>query len=95
MFLGVPFNITSYAFLLHIIGHLTNYIPRNLIHIIGDAHIYSQHIDAVSKQLMRTPNRFPHLTISGELHDIDEIDENVFKIVNYDCYSTISAPMIA
>ena len=95
MFLGVPFNITSYAFLLHIIGHLTNYIPRNLVHIIGDAHIYSQHIDAVSKQLMRTPNRFPHLTISGELHDIDDIDENVFKIINYDCYSTISAPMIA
>ena len=95
MFLGVPFNITSYAFLLHIIGHLTNYIPRNLVHIIGDAHIYEQHIDAVSKQLMRVPNRFPKLTISGELHDIDDIDENVFKIINYDCYSTISAPMIA
>ena len=95
MFLGVPFNITSYAFLLHIIGHLTNYIPRKLVHIIGDSHIYSEHIDAVNKQLMRVPNRFPHLTIKGELHDIDDIDENVFQIVNYDCYSTISAPMIA
>ena len=95
MFLGVPFNITSYAFLLHIIGHLTNYIPRKLVHIIGDSHIYSEHIDAVNKQLMRVPNRFPHLTIKGELHDIDDIDENVFQIVNYDCYSTIQAPMIA
>ena len=95
MFLGVPFNITSYAFLLHIIGHLTNYIPRKLLHIIGDTHIYEQHIDAVSKQLMRTPNRFPKITISGELHDIDDINENVFQIIDYDCYSTISAPMIA
>ena len=95
MFLGVPFNITSYAFLLHIIGHLTNYVPRKLVHIIGDTHIYSQHLDAVQKQLFRTPNPFPQLTISGELHDIDDIDENIFQIVGYDCYSTIQAPMIA
>jgi dihydrofolate reductase/thymidylate synthase len=95
MFLGVPFNITSYAFLLHIVGHLTNYVPRKLVHIIGDAHIYSQHLDAVQRQLFRTPNPFPQLTISGELHDIDDIDENVFQIVGYDCYSTIPAPMIA
>jgi len=95
MFLGVPFNITSYAFLLHIIGHLTNYVPRKLVHIIGDAHIYSQHLDAVQQQLFRTPNPFPQLTIIGELHDIDDIDENVFQIVGYDCYSTIQAPMIA
>ena len=87
-------NITAYAFLLHIIANLTGYIPRKLVHIIGDAHIYSQHISAVNKQLMRTPNRFPKLKIN-KLTDIDDIDENSFKIMNYDHYNTIPASMIA
>ena len=95
MFLGVPFNITSYAFLLAIIGKITGYTPRKLIHIIGDAHIYEQHIDAVNNQLFRTPNRFPYLAISDRITDIDDILEDDFNIINYDCYSTISAPMIA
>ena len=95
MFLGVPFNITSYAFLLSIIGHITGYKPRKLIHIIGDAHIYEQHLEAVNQQIMRTPNRFPYLTISEDLNNIDTIKEEYFTIVNYDCYTTIPAPMIA
>ena len=95
MFLGVPFNITSYAFLLSIIGKITGYIPRKLIHIIGDAHIYGQHIDAVNKQLFRIPNKFPKLTLSNELKNIDDIKEEYFNIVDYNCYSSISAPMIA
>ena len=95
MFLGVPFNITSYAFLLSIIGHLTGYKPRKLIHIIGDAHIYEQHLDAVNQQIMRTPNRFPYLTISEDLNNIDTIKEEYFNVINYDYYSTILAPMIA
>ena len=95
MFLGVPFNITSYAFLLSIIGHITGYKPRKLIHIIGDAHIYEQHVEAVNQQIMRTPNRFPYLTINEDLNNIDTIKEEYFTIVNYDCYTTIPAPMIA
>ena len=95
MFLGVPFNITSYAFLLSIIGHITGYKPRKLIHIIGDAHIYEQHLEAVNQQIMRTPNRFPYLTINEDLNNIDTIKEEYFTIVNYDCYTTIPAPMIA
>ena len=95
MFLGVPFNITSYAFLLSIIGHITGYKPRKLIHIIGDAHIYEQHVEAVNQQLMRTPNRFPYLTINEDLNNIDTIKEEYFAIINYDCYTTIHAPMIA
>ena len=95
MFLGVPFNITSYAFLLSIIGHITGYKPRKLIHIIGDAHIYEQHVEAVNQQIMRTPNRFPYLTINEDLNNIDTIKEEYFAIINYDCYTTIPAPMIA
>ena len=95
MFLGVPFNITSYAFLLSIIGHLTGYKPRRLIHVLGDTHIYSEHKEAVNKQLTRTPNQFPTLKISDELTDIDNIKEEHFHVTNYNHYTGIVAKMIA
>lgn len=95
MFLGVPFNISSYAFLLSIIGHITGYFPRKFIHIIGDAHIYEEHIDAVKEQISRDPNEFPKLNISNELKDIDNIKEEFFRIENYNPQSRIKAPMIA
>ena len=95
MFLGVPFNISSYSFLLCIIGHLTNYIPRKFIHIIGDAHIYNEHIEAVTTQLKRTPDKFPNIEISKNLKDINDIKEEYFSINNYNYQSVIKAPMIA
>lgn len=95
MFLGIPFNISSYAFLLSIIGHLTNYIPRKLIHIIGDAHIYNEHIKSVKIQLKRSPTLFPILKISDKLNDINNIEEEYFTIEKYVCYPTIKAHMIA
>lgn len=95
MFLGVPFNISSYSFLLCIIGHITGYFPRKLIHILGDSHIYQEHIDAVKEQLSRVPGKFPILSISNELKDIDNIKEEFFNIENYNPQSSIKAPMIA
>ena len=94
MFLGVPFNISSYAFLLHIVGKLTGYIPRKFIHIIGDAHIYENHIDAVNEQLLRIPCKFPTLKIK-DIQNIDSIKETDFEIKDYDFYPTIKAPMSA
>lgn len=93
MFLGVPFNISSYSFLLHIIGKLTGYIPRNLIHVIGDTHIYSNHINAVKEQLLRIPSNFPTLKIN-QINTIDSIQEKDFEITNYNYYPTIKAEMI-
>jgi dihydrofolate reductase/thymidylate synthase len=95
MFLGVPFNISSYSFLLCIIGHITGYFPRKLIHILGDSHIYQEHIDAVKEQLSRVPGKFPILSISNELKNIDNIKEEFFNIENYNPQSSIKAPMIA
>ena len=95
MFLGVPFNITSYAFLLCIIGHITGYKPRKFIHIIGDAHIYEEHLEAVTKQISRDPVLFPTLNINPFIENIDEIREDQFKINQYRSYSRLSAPMIA
>ena len=93
MFLGVPFNISSYAFLLSIIGKICNYIPRKLVHIIGDAHIYQDHLDAVNIQLERTPLIFPTLEIS-DIDDINNINEDMFQIYNYNSEPSIKAKMI-
>ena len=95
MFLGVPFNIASYAFLTYIFAHLTGYKPGKLIHIIGDAHIYEEHIDVVNKQLQREPKLFPKLTISKELIDIDDIKLEHFTLDEYESYEALKAPMIA
>tara|TARA_B100001094_G_scaffold188696_2_gene182953 strand:- start:313 stop:1812 length:1500 start_codon:yes stop_codon:yes gene_type:complete len=95
MFLGVPFNISSYSFLLSIIGKLTNYIPRYLIHVIGDAHIYENHIQPIQEQLLRVPTYSPLLDIINDIQDIDNIIEEDFNILNYNFYPTIKAEMIA
>ena len=94
MFLGVPFNITSYSFLLSIIGHITGYKPRKLIHILGNSHIYEEHLDSIIKQLNRVPYKFPTLKINHLLTDIDSIKEEYFEICNYNSYGPIKAPMI-
>jgi len=97
MFLGVPFNIASYSFLLHMIADLTRYKPGKLIHILGDTHIYENHFDAVRKQLERVPVEFPKLEIIEDLSikKIDDITEEMFSIKHYKSYDKISAPMIA
>lgn len=95
MFLGVPFNIASYAFLIHIIGNITGYKPRYFIHDIGDAHIYENHKDAIVKQIKRTTLDFPELRITRKLETIDDIDESYFEILNYRHHGTIKAEMIA
>jgi thymidylate synthase len=74
MFLGIPFNIASYAFLTCILCKLTGYKPGSLIHILGDAHIYEEHYHGVSEQLKRVPKQFPELVISDELKNIDAMD---------------------
>ena len=93
MFLGVPFNIASYAFLTCILAKLTGYKPGELHHVIGDSHIYEEHYTSVITQLKRVPKLFPTLTISDTLTDIDSITEDMFTIKNYDCYTRLSAPM--
>ena len=95
MFLGVPFNIASYSILLHIIGSITGYIPRYFHHVLGDSHIYMNHIDAVNKQIHRIPNAFPELILKEKINDIDSIDENIFELKNYNSYPGIKAEMIA
>jgi len=95
MFLGVPYNIASYAMLTYMIAHLTGLKPRSFVHIIGDGHIYSNHGDQVSKQLSRTPRPFPKLTFRGatRIHEIDDFTFDSFIIEGYTSWPHISAPM--
>jgi thymidylate synthase len=95
MFLGVPFNITSYAFLTYMIGHITNLKPRTLIHVIGDAHIYNNHGDQVKRQLSRTPRPFPTLSFreATRLHEIDDFTFNSFIIEGYNAWPPIAGDM--
>jgi len=93
MFLGVPFNIASYAFLTYILCKLTGYKPGKLHHVIGDAHVYEEHFQAVKEQYKRIPKQFPKLIVSDDLQDIDDIREEMFRLEDYEYYSPINAPM--
>lgn len=93
MFLGVPFNIASYALLMHIIGNITGLIPRKFIHDLGDAHIYLNHIEQVKEQLTRTPHPFPEITISRKLENIDDVKPDDIILKDYHCWPSIKGSM--
>lgn len=93
MGLGVPFNIASYALLTHMIAHVTGRQPGDLIHTIGDAHIYLNHVDALHEQLTRTPRPFPKIKINPEKKGIDDFVYSDFEVIDYNPLKTIKMKM--
>jgi thymidylate synthase len=94
MFLGVPLNIASYSVLLHMIAKITGLIPHEFIHVLGDAHIYLNHIDAVQEQLTREPFPLPQLHIKDRgQSSIDDFEMDDFELINYQHHATIKAVM--
>lgn len=93
MFLGVPFNIASYALLLAMLAHVTGYEAGDFVHSIGDAHIYSNHLDQVRTQLERDPRQPPQLRIRREVGSIFDFRYDDFEFQNYDPAQHISAPV--
>jgi thymidylate synthase len=83
MFLGVPFNIASYALLTHIFAKHTGLDVGDYVHTFGDAHIYDNHFEAVDEQLTREPHPLPTLVINGEIPDIDDISAELFQLSGY------------
>jgi len=83
VFLGVPFNIASYALLLMMIAHVCRLKPRYFIHTFGDAHLYSNHLEQAKLQLTRTPKKRPSLTISRKVNSIFEFQFEDFFLENY------------
>jgi thymidylate synthase len=92
-FLGVPFNIASYAILIHMIAKLTNLEVGEFIHTVGDAHIYNGHMDQVDEQLTRSPMHPPTLTINGNQEDINDFQYEDFVISGYESHPSIKAEM--
>ena len=94
MFLGVPLNIASYSVLLHMVAKITGLVPCEFIHILGDAHIYLNHLDAVKEQLSRKPYPLPKLRIKDRGQtEIDHFEMDDFKLINYQHHDTIRAKM--
>lgn len=93
MFLGVPFNIASYALLLHMLAHVTGYEAGDFIHSIGDAHIYSNHMEQVQTQLARTPKPLPQLKIKRQVNSIFDFTYDDFEFVGYEPDAGIRAPV--
>lgn len=83
MFLGVPFNIASYALLVHLIAHVTGLKPGRFIHTFGDAHIYLNHVEQVQEQLRREPFPLPTLRIDPQLTDLFDFDPVWITLENY------------
>ena len=93
MFLGVPFNIASYALFTHMIAQVCNLEVGELIITIGDAHIYSNHIEQVTEQLKRKPLPLPTLKLNPEIEVITNFDMTDIELVDYQSHEAISAPM--
>ena len=91
MFLGVPFNIASYALLTMMVAQVCGLEPGEFIHTLGDTHIYHNHFDQVREQLSRRPFALPQMKINPEVKDINDFVYEDFSLENYQCYDTIKA----
>jgi thymidylate synthase len=93
IFLGVPFNIASYALLTHMIAAITDLGVGEFVHTLGDAHLYANHFDQAREQLGRTPGPLPQLIVKRVPADIDQFTFDDFEITNYQAQAHIAAPI--
>lgn len=89
MFLGVPFNIASYALLTLMLAQVCGYKPGDFVHTFGDAHIYENHFEQVAEQLKREPRPFPKMRINPRVKKIDDFKFEDFELTGYDPYPLI------
>lgn len=89
MFLGVPFNIASYALLLAMLAHVTGYKPGTFVHTLGDAHIYNNHMDQVKLQLTRDPLPLPTLVLNPDVTNLFDFTFDDINIKNYESHPHI------
>ena len=93
IFIGVPFNIASYALLTHMVAHVAGLKPGEFIHTFGDAHLYSNHLEQAREQLKREPLALPRLIIKRDVRSIDDFRFEDFDIAGYQSHPHIAAPV--
>ncbi len=93
VFLGVPFNIASYALLTAMMAQVVGLAPGEFVHTLGDAHLYSNHLEQARLQLTRTPRPLPTLQLSPGVREIDDFTLENITVVDYDPYPAIRAPI--
>ena len=89
-FLGIPFNIASYALLLQMVAHVTGLKPGRFVHTLGDAHIYLNHLEQVQLQLSREPRTLPRMVLNPEVTDLFDFRYEDFKLEGYDPHPHIA-----
>ncbi|MEQ1662512.1 MAG: thymidylate synthase [Thiobacillus sp.] len=93
IFLGVPFNIASYALLTLMMAQVTGLKPGDFVHTLGDAHLYSNHLEQAREQLSRTPRALPTMTLNPQVNDLFAFRFEDFTLTGYDPHPAIKAPV--
>ncbi|MCD2181827.1 thymidylate synthase [Rhizobium sp. GN54] len=93
IFLGVPFNIASYALLTMMVAQVTDLLPGDFVHTLGDAHIYSNHFEQAERQLGRTPKPLPFMKLNPAVKDLFAFRYEDFELVGYEADASIKAPI--
>ena len=93
VFLGVPFNIASYALLTHMVAQVCGLQPGEFVHTFGDAHLYLNHVEQAELQLTREPRPLPRLRLNPARTELDEFVETDVELVGYDPHPAIKAPI--
>jgi len=93
LFLGVPFNIASYALLTLMVAQVCGLKPGTFVHTFGDLHLYSNHVEQAKLQLTREPRALPTMKINPDVHNIHEFEYEDFQLIGYDPHPSIKAPI--
>ena len=93
IFLGVPFNIASYALLTMMIAQVSGLQPGEFVHTLGDTHLYLNHLDQAAEQLSREPRALPRMTLNPAVKTLDEFRYEDFTLEAYDPHPPIKAPI--